>query len=225
MRVLLLSAGYGKRMRPLTLTTPKCLIKVNNKTLLEMWLEKFSQLRVKNIIINTHHLAEKINNFVKKNFREKVTLVYEPKLLGTAQTILKNYEKLKNDDCIIVHSDNYCEDDLFDLIKTFNNKPKECLITMMVFKTKFPKTCGIVEKNKNNVLINFFEKVKDPPGNLANCAVYIFSKEMIDVIKEKYPKSIDISKDIIPNLIGKINIYETKNIFYDIGTKKTLFQK
>ena len=68
MRVLLLSAGYGKRMRPLTLTTPKCLIKVNNKTLLEMWLEKFSQLRVKNIIINTHHLAEKINNFVKKNF-------------------------------------------------------------------------------------------------------------------------------------------------------------
>ena len=225
MRVLLLSAGYGKRMRPLTLTTPKCLIKVNNKTLLEMWLEKFTQLRVKNIIINTHHLAEKINNFVKKNFREKVTLVYEPKLLGTAQTILKNYEKLKNDDCIIVHSDNYCEDDLFDLIKTFNNKPKECLITMMVFKTKFPKTCGIVEKNKNNVLINFFEKVKDPPGNLANCAVYIFSKEMIDVIKEKYSKSIDISKDIIPNLIGKINIYETKNIFYDIGTKKTLFQK
>jgi mannose-1-phosphate guanylyltransferase len=225
MRVLLLSAGYGKRMRPLTLTTPKCLIKVNNKTLLEMWLEKFSQLRVKNIIINTHHLAEKINNFVKKNFREKVTLVYEPKLLGTAQTILKNYEKLKNDDCIIVHSDNYCEDDLFDLIKTFNNKPKECLIKMMVFKTKFPKTCGIVEKNKNNVLINFFEKVKDPPGNLANCAVYIFSKEMIDVIKEKYSKSIDISKDIIPNLIGKINIYETKNIFYDIGTKKTLFQK
>jgi mannose-1-phosphate guanylyltransferase len=219
MRVLLLSAGYGKRMRPLTLTTPKCLIKVNNKTLLEMWLEKFSQLRVKNIIINTHHLAEKINNFVKKNFKEKVTLVYEPKLLGTAQTILKNY------DCIIVHSDNYCEDDLFDLIKTFNNKPKECLITMMVFKTKFPKTCGIVEKNKNNVLINFFEKVKDPPGNLANCAVYIFSKEMIDVIKEKYPKSIDISKDIIPNLIGKINIYETKNIFYDIGTKKALFQK
>ena len=225
MRVLLLSAGYGKRMRPLTLTTPKCLIKVNNKTLLEMWLEKFSQLRVKNIIINTHHLAEKINNFVKKNFKEKVTLVYEPKLLGTAQTILKNYEKLKNDDCIIVNSDNYCEDDLFDLIKTFNNKPKECLITMMVFKTKFPKTCGIVEKNKNNVLINFFEKVKDPPGNLANCAVYIFSKEMIDVIKEKYPKSIDISKDIIPNLIGKINIYETKNIFYDIGTKKALFQK
>ena len=52
MRVLLLSAGYGKRMRPLTLTTPKCLIKVNNKTLLEMWLEKFSQLRVKNIINN-----------------------------------------------------------------------------------------------------------------------------------------------------------------------------
>ena len=223
MRVLLLSAGYGKRMRPITLTTPKCLIKVNNKTLLEMWLEKFSKLRVKNIIINTHHLAEKINNFVKKNFREKVTLVYEPKLLGTAQTILKNYEKLKNDDCIIVHSDNYCEDDLFDLIKTFNNKPKECLATMMVFKTKFPKTCGIVETNKNNVLINFFEKVKDPPGNLANCAVYIFSKEMIDVIKEKYSKSLDISKDIIPNLMGKINIYETKNIFYDIGTKKNLF--
>ena len=223
MRVLLLSAGYGKRMRPITLTTPKCLIKVNNKTLLEMWLEKFSKLRVKNIIINTHHLAEKINNFVKKNFREKVILVYEPKLLGTAQTILKNYEKLKNDDCIIVHSDNYCEDDLFDLIKTFNNKPKECLVTMMVFKTKFPKTCGIVETNKNNVLINFFEKVKDPPGNLANCAVYIFSKEMIDIIKEKYSKSIDISKDIIPNLMGKINIYETKSIFYDIGTKKTLF--
>jgi len=220
MNALLLSAGYGKRMRPLTLTIPKCLIKVNNKTLLEMWVEKLLKLKVKNCIINTHHLAKKVENFAKKNFKQKVCLVYEPTLLGTAQTLIKNYDKLKNDDCIVIHSDNYCKDNLVHLIKAFKNKPSDCLITMMVFRTKFPESCGIVQINSKNVITNFLEKVKNPPDNLANCAVYIFSKEILDTLKKKYSKVEDISIDIIPKLLGKINIYETKKIFYDITTKK-----
>jgi len=225
MNALLLSAGYGKRMRPLTLVTPKCLMKINDKTLLEIWMEKFSKLKINSVLINTHHLAEKIDNFVKEKFKKKVTLSYEPKLLGTAQTIVKNYEILKDDDCIVVHSDNYCEDSLQNLVQAFKNKPPGCLATMMVFRTRFPQTCGIVKLDEHNKLIDFYEKVKNPPDNLANCAVYILSKELIKIFKEDYAKSKDISTDIIPNLIGKINIYETKKIFYDIGTKNNLSKK
>ena len=137
MNALLLSAGLGTRMRPVTLETPKCLLKVNNKTLLEIWMQKFLNLKINNVLLNTHHLAEKINIFVEKNFKQHAILSFEPELLGTAQTIIKNYEILKNDDCIIVHSDNYCEDDLKDLIKAFKDKPLECLVTMMVFRTEF----------------------------------------------------------------------------------------
>ena len=74
--------------------------------------------------------------------------------------------------------------------------------------------------NKDNVLIDFYEKVKNPPDNLANCAVYIFSKEMIKNLKEKYMKHKKILVQILSHhLVGKINIYETKKIFYDISTK------
>ncbi len=219
MNALLLSAGYGKRMRPLTLKKPKCLMQVNRSVLLEIWIKKFLKLKVNDIIVNTHHLAKKVETFTKKKFKDRIILSYESKLLGTAKTIINNYNKLKSDDCIIVHSDNYCEDSLKNLLKSFKNKPKNCLVTMMVFRTNFPETCGIVKVNKHNVMTNFYEKVKNPPDNLANCAVYIFSRKMIKMLKDKYPKSKDISNDIIPNLVGKINIYETNKIFYDISTK------
>ncbi len=222
MNALLLSAGFGKRMRPKTVNFPKCLFKVNNHVLIDMWIEKCLKLNVRKCLINVHHLYQKVEVHVKNNFPAKVITVFEPKLLGTAQTIIKNYEILKNDDCIVIHTDNYCEDDLKKLNFSFINRPKNCLMTMMTFRSKKPETCGIIKTNKSNIMTEFFEKVKNPPGNQANSAVYIFSRELIRDIKDNYPLAKDISKDIIPNFKRKINIYETQKAFFDIGTKNLI---
>tara|TARA_Y100000741_G_scaffold14286_1_gene11278 strand:- start:218 stop:892 length:675 start_codon:yes stop_codon:yes gene_type:complete len=220
MKALLLSAGYGKRMRPLTLTTPKCLIKIKNKTLLGLWLDKLKKLNINDCLVNTHHLSKKINKFLEENYDKKVKTVYERKLLGTAGTLIKNYKFFKNEDCIMIHSDNYCEDDLKKLIKSFIKRPKYCLMTMMVFKTESPKSSGVVDLNSKKILKKMFEKVKNPPGNIANCAIYIISKQMIKILKKNYSKSKDFSNEIIPNFYGKINTYQTKKTFYDIGSKR-----
>ena len=81
---------------------------------------------------------------------------------------------------------------------------------------------GYIEAGEgNNFYYNvksFHEKVVNPPGNLANGAIYILSNKMMEILKKNYNKAKDFSKEILPNFIGNIYTYETKEIFADIGT-------
>ena len=88
---------------------------------------------------------------------------------------------------------------------------------MMTFKTLHPKSCGIVIKDKKNVLVDYFEKVRKPPGNEANAAIYIISHKLISFLK-KSKGYIDFSKDIVPELLNKILCYKTEKMFNDIGS-------
>ena len=91
MKALLLSAGIGKRLRPLTYDTPKCLMMINGKPLLEIWLEKLFNVGVNNFLINTCYLNQKVEKFINNSkYKDMVTLVHEEKLLGTAGTLIKN---------------------------------------------------------------------------------------------------------------------------------------
>ena len=73
---LILCAGYGKRLNPITLSTPKPLLKVNNLTMLENCINMILSLGIKKIILNTFHLSEQINNFLKdKKFSVDIKIV------------------------------------------------------------------------------------------------------------------------------------------------------
>ena len=58
MKAILLSAGYGTRLRPVTNKIPKCLIKINNQTLIDIWIKKLIDIGVNSILINTHYLPK-----------------------------------------------------------------------------------------------------------------------------------------------------------------------
>lgn len=220
MKALLLSAGYGKRLRPLTINTPKCLIKINDVSLLEIWIRKLNKIGVDEFIVNTHYLHDQVVDFVKNSqFKNSIQIIYEKKLLGTAGTLLHNLDLFLNDECLLVHVDNYCEDSLLKFLKAHRNRPKQCLFTMLTFLTDKPKHSGIVELNKDNILVNFFEKISNPPSNLANAAVYILSKEFLKLLKnENLENTNDFSNHIIPKYIGKIFTYRTNKLYRDIGT-------
>ena len=66
MRAILLAGGYGKRLKPITDKIPKCLVKINKTPLLEIWLKKLQNANVKEVLINTHYLNRKVENFLKK---------------------------------------------------------------------------------------------------------------------------------------------------------------
>ena len=217
MNVLLLAAGFGTRLRPLTNLTPKCLMPINGQPLLDIWLESLTKIGIGPFLINTHYLPEKIEAYMMKcRFRDKITIVNEPELLGTAGTLKANYSFLKGSDCLLVHADNYCITDFNEFMTAHYNRPKNCVMTMMSFKTDSPETCGILELDNNGIVIGFHEKKLNPPGNLANGAVYLLSATLIDWI---YNQNIsDFSTEVIPFWLGKILNFENKGVHIDIGS-------
>ncbi len=223
-KALLLSAGLGTRLRPLTFDTPKCLIKINNKPILEYWLDSLERIGCDSTIINTHYLHEKVSVFLKNRKNKKMLIkeIYEEKLLGTAGTLIKNKEFFKDSRIIMIHTDNMTNFDLTELLKADEQKPKNCLMTMLTFETNNPQTCGIVERDNDMVVRNFFEKIENPPSNIANGAIYIFESNLLEELSERSSDIFDFSKDVIPLFLGRIFTYHTQKEFIDIGTPESL---
>tara|TARA_X000000950_G_scaffold287435_1_gene399668 strand:- start:91 stop:777 length:687 start_codon:yes stop_codon:yes gene_type:complete len=224
MNALILSAGYGKRLKPITLTKPKCLIGVKGKPIISIWIEKLIKINTKKIFINTHFKHKLVENYLKKKrFNAKLEILYEPTLLGTAGTLIKNMKYFINSNLILAHCDNYFLESLSKIISFHHNRPKKYLMTMVAFKTRKPESCGII-KEKNNSIIDYFEKKKGHNGNLANGATYIISPEMLKIIDDNFSEAKDFSNDIIPFIKDYIYVYKTEKIFKDIGTIENLNQ-
>lgn len=221
MRAILLAAGYGTRLRPLTNTIPKCLVPIGGRPLLDIWLQKLSRADIGPFLVNTHYLPEQVAAYVQASaYRDQVTLVNEPELLGTAGTLIANLGFLEGKDGLLIHSDNYCLPDFHAFVCAHEGRPPECVMTMMTFRTDAPSTCGIVELDNRDVVVGFHEKVKSPPGNLANGAVYILSKEFMNTLATEFRKATDFSTEILPHFVGRIFTYEATGFFLDIGTPK-----
>lgn len=222
-KAILLSAGLGTRLRPITEKIPKCLVPIGGKPLLEIWLENLTQAGVCEFLINTHHLSEQVCDFVDKSpFKKMISIVHEPVLLGTAGTLKENINFFNDGDGLLIHADNYCLTNFRDFFKAHNDRNNEAEITMMVFQADKPRECGIVKINENNIVYEFHEKVLDPPGNTANGAIYILSKKFISEYKNNFQVASDFSNDVLPSLMGKINAYPIKDPLIDIGTISSL---
>lgn len=224
MNALILSAGYGKRLKPITLTKPKCLIKIKGKPILSIWIENLIKINTKKIYVNTHYQHKQVENFLKKKgLNKRLKILHEPSLLGTGGTLIKNMKYFLNSNLLLAHCDNYFLDSLSKIISFHNNRPKKFLMTMVAFKTKNPESCGII-KEKNNSIINYFEKKKGLNGNLANGATYLLSPEMLKIISDNFSEAKDFSNDVVPFIKEYIYVYKTKKFFQDIGTIRNLNQ-
>lgn len=219
MKALLLAAGIGSRLRPITDTIPKCLVPINAKPLLSYWLDSLSGVGVEEFLINTHYLHKQVEEFVAKSkHKDKITLVHEKELLNTGGTLLENRVFFDNEPFMLVHADNLSFCDFAEFINAHKNRPEHCDITMMLFKSDNPSSCGVVELDERGVVQKFYEKVKNPPSNLANGAVYICEASMFDFLKSLDKKDVDFSNDVLPKYLGKINTYFNTTYHRDIGS-------
>jgi len=223
LKALLLAAGMGMRLRPLTETIPKCLVQINGKALLSYWIELLVQADIKEILINTHYLSSQVNNFIEiSKYANYITLVHEEKLLGTGGTLIKNQGFFEDGPVILIHSDNLSKFNMNEFIDTYMNRQNEVEITMMTFITDAPQTCGIIELDSSGIVRNLHEKVKNSPGDLANGAVYIISSSVIDYIKSLNKSFVDFSTEVLPHYIGKINTFHNRCYHRDIGNLDSL---
>ena len=220
MKVLLLAAGEGTRLRPLTLHTPKCLVPIRGYPLLGIWLSLLQKgPQPTSCWINTSYLPEQVEAFVqtqssKINF--PIHIFRENVLLGTAGTIKALLPHFLGEDLLLVHADNLSWFSLESFYSAHLKRPEQAELTMMTFETDTPQSCGIVELDENNLVQAFHEKVARPPSNLANGAVYLISPAGLARIKSMGP-IFEFSTQVIPEFIGKIYCWQNNIYHRDIG--------
>ena len=124
--LMILAAGYGKRMNNLTDSTPKPLLKINNKELLRYNIDFFTNLGCEKIVINTHYLHDKIQHCIEEHYSVKnVILSYEPTLLNTGGGIKNALSSLGDKNFIVTNSDIlWKEENTEDVLKFINNYQK-----------------------------------------------------------------------------------------------------
>jgi mannose-1-phosphate guanylyltransferase len=216
-KTLLLAAGLGTRLRPLTEHMPKCLVPIGNTPLLHIWLERLDAAGCGPFLINTHYKAGQVEAFVAASaYRRRITLSAEPELLGTAATLIQNLDFFAGEDGMMIHADNYCLADFKAFVQAHRARPKGCLMTMMTFRTETPSSCGIVTLDDRGVVTAFDEKPEHPKDNLANGAIYLLSGELLERLRSE--GATDFSTEILPTLMGRIFTYETSDTLLDIGT-------
>jgi mannose-1-phosphate guanylyltransferase len=223
MKALLLAAGLGTRLRPITNTIPKCLVQIHGKPLLGYWLDMLFTAGVERILVNTHYLPEAVNSFIAgSRWKDAVDLVYEEELLGTGGTILKNRAYLQDHPFLVAHADNLTRFDVDAFASKHMHRSPKVEITMMTFATDAPSNCGIVELDDLGKVTAFHEKVSNPPGNHANAAVYIFQPTVIDYIESLKKTFVDVSTEVIPKYMGRIQTFHNSDYHRDIGTPESL---
>ena len=213
---MILAAGLGKRMQPITLKTPKPLIQIGNKNLLERAIELLVNHGVEEIAINVHHLADQIKDFInKKNYRVKITIFHEQDMLLDTGGGILNATKSFKEPFIVVNPDtiwsNVYSSELSDLEDFYSQHKKACLLLVdknLSFDTSFDGDFnlqdGIVSRDNNNELIftglqildhNTFSSIKDK--------IFSMNKIWNNLIEKK-------------SLIGA----ESNQKFYHLNTKE-----
>jgi mannose-1-phosphate guanylyltransferase len=220
-KAILLAAGPGTRLRPLTNSIPKCLLPIGGKPLLQYWFEKLVAAGVREVLVNTHWLHEKVEAFIATwdNSNLKVAIFYEPMLLGTAGTIMANrafWEEAS--ELLILYADNFTTVRLEDILKF--HRSHNFPFTLGVFETDEPQRCGIVVLDPKGVVIEFIEKPKNPRTNLAAGGIYVanpgFLKEVLDW-NWNFTEPYDLGYHVLPRLVGRMMAYRLQGLLLDIG--------
>jgi mannose-1-phosphate guanylyltransferase len=225
MQALLLAAGFGTRLRPITDRVPKCLVTIRGQPLLQYWLDAVLEAGVDRVLVNTHYLSEAVEAFLATYpARDKVEMAFEPELLGTGGTIATNAAFFGDDAALVVHADNLSDLNLAAMVAAHRRRPARCAMTMATFDTDTPRSCGIVERDGEDVVVAFHEKVEDPPGARANAAVYVVEPEVIRLCETRFSGFLDFSTEIIPHFMGRILAHHHGGYHRDIGSLDSLRQ-
>jgi len=232
MKAMILSAGYGKRLLPLTSNCPKPLLKINNETLLSNTIKFLIQCGVKQVVINVHYLAEQISDYIKKNkFDLKITISEEKeRILDTGGGILNTIKYFSNEPFLVINPDTIWSNDYvqeFQLMKKFFfEKKQKCSLLIVNKKKSFDKKLKgdfniknnfLTKENKNNLEFIFTGLQIINPKVFSNPKDKIFS---INKIWNKLIDNFELSgfeSNLNFNHVSTTNIY--KDLLQNLNIK------
>ncbi len=221
-KAIILAAGLGTRLRPLTDRVTKCLVPINGRPLLDYWVDNLAAAGVIESRVNTHSHPEQVRLYLEKvnaSGRLQLAESFEPTLLGSAGTITANSDLAEgSDDVIIVYADNFSDVNLSRML-AFHRGHGDAF-TMLLFRAPNPRACGIAELDDDGQVVSFVEKPAEPKSDLANGGVYIVTARAYREIAAM--KAFDIGFEVLPKFVGRMRGWPQEGYHLDIGTHEAL---
>ena len=216
---LILCAGLGKRLNPLTKTIPKPLLELNNITMLENCINLNIKLGIKKILLNTFHLGDQIINFIKKkNFLIDIQIIEDGKnILDTGGGILNMINRSKDKDYLIFNPDTLWNENYINEINKMENFYFSNKLNNLLFvankELSFDKDLPGDFELKENFLYR-----KDPK-NFIYIGCQILNKNLFDGYEVKNFSILEIWNKLLEK--NSLNGFETLNKFYHLTNLKT----
>ena len=223
MRGMILAAGIGTRLLPITERIPKCMVDVAGKPLIYHQLQWFKANGINEVAINLFHLPEPITSYVGDGSRFGVRVTYSPEkeILGTAGGV-KAMAHFFQGTFVVFYGDNFT-DLCIDQMLIFHRKNRAA--ATLFIKPVGSKISSIIQMNSTQKIVRFVEKpspdeVRSVSGTLySSNGIYILEPKILEFIP--FGTMFDFGKDLFPNLIDREAIYgflEPKAFWRELGT-------
>ena len=216
---LILCAGYGKRLNPLTLDTPKPLIKLNNITVLETCINLIENLGIRQIILNTFYLKDQIHNFINhKNFKSKIIIVNDGRdILDTGGGVKNMLHHSSEDDILIFNPDtiwkkNYSKE-IIAMEKIYFSKNLQNILLLVKKELSFDKNLNGDFDLKDNLII------RDSDKKFIYTGCQILNKKLLSDYKNENFSITNLWNDLIKK--KELYGFETNNKFYHLTDLET----
>lgn len=219
MRAFLLAGGLGTRLRPLTDSTPKCLLPIQGTPILQIWFALCRKYGIEEVLINVHSHGDAVRRFVDE-YKDglEVHLFEEAELLGSAGTVLANRDWIRKEPSFwVFYADVLTTTNLNEILAFHNTRGQ--IATIGVYEVADPSRCGIVQVDDRGIVRDFVEKPKAPASNLAFSGLMLATPALLDLIPDICP--VDLGFHVLPQIVGRMAAYRIPDFLIDIGTLET----
>ena len=215
MRAMVLAAGLGTRLRPLTYEITKPMVPVLDRPVMEHILDLLDRHSFGPVIANLHYFAETIS----EHFGERISYSYEPELLGTAGGVRGCADFLGRGSFLVISGDALTDIDL----RAFAERHREAggIATLSVKQVPDTREYGVVLHDREGRVTGFQEKPapEEALSELGNCGIYMFEPEIFDYFPER--PFVDWAQDVFPTLLEHdvpFHIHELHEYWNDVGS-------
>jgi mannose-1-phosphate guanylyltransferase len=216
-KAVLLAAGRGTRLAPLTITIPKILAPVGGEPLLAHQLRYLAAAGVSEVLMNVHHRADAIEEYLASTRPPLiVTLFHEPELLGTAGALLPMRPQLADERFLVLYGDVVTDADLAAL-----NQGAARIATLAYYTSSDVRDKGILELGPSGRILRFVEKPEQHGEGLVNAGIYMLEPRILDYV----PQRGDFGFDVWPRLLEAgepIYAAEIDGYLLDMGSPDAL---